>query len=125
MSDALTRDTEIRQASDGGDRAIPLGAGGEEGLVSRAEDSTSQTAGATPGEVIEPGRALALADFAPPSLGAGERLLRLAYRFGVPASMLTSPLGKSAKPRILATVTNPLVGNKVAAAAAGAGPFAV
>ena len=29
-------------------------------------------------DAIEPGRALALADFSPPSLGAGERLIRLA-----------------------------------------------
>ena len=43
--------------------------------------------------MIEPGRALALVDFSPPSLGAGERLIRLAYRVGIPGSLLTSPMG--------------------------------
>jgi uncharacterized heparinase superfamily protein len=33
-----------------------------------------------PGELIEPGRALALSDFDPPDTSAGERLIRLAYR---------------------------------------------
>ena len=45
-------------------------------------------------ELIEPGRALALAHFAAPSLGAGERLIRLAYRMGIPGSALSSPFGK-------------------------------
>ena len=46
---------------------------------------------------LEPGRALALADFAAPALGAGERLLRMAYRLGVPGSMLTMPMGRRKK----------------------------
>ena len=64
--------------------AIPLASGDEGGLVSEA-------AGTAPGELIEPGRALALADFAPPSVGAGERLIRLAYRFGISGSALAAP----------------------------------
>ena len=40
-------------------------------------------------QLVEPGRALALADFGPPSLGTGERLMRLAYRLGVPGQALT------------------------------------
>ncbi len=76
-------------------------------------------------EVIEPGRALALADFTPPALGAGERLLRLAYRMGVPVSALASPFRKQAKPRLLATVINPLPGHKVAGTALRAGHFLV
>ena len=112
--------------------AIPLRAAragpdrdrGEDGVLedpaqpARAED-------APPSELIEPGRALALADFAPPALGAGERLIRLAYRIGVPSAMLTSPLGKKAKPRILATVANPLPGDRAAGTALRAGHFQV
>ncbi len=73
------------------------------------------------GELIEPGRTLALADFAPPSVGAGERLMRLAYRLGVPGGALSAPFRKPAKPRLLATVTNPLPGNRSAGTALRAG----
>ena len=74
---------------------------------------------------IEPARALALADFSAPSLGAGEKLLRFAYRMGVPGSVLTSPLGRPAKLKLLATVANPLPGDKVAGTALRAGHFLV
>jgi uncharacterized heparinase superfamily protein len=76
---------------------------------------------APPGEVLETGRALALADFAPPSLGAGERLVRLAYRLGVPGGALQSPFRKAPKARLLATVTNPLPGDPAAGKALRAG----
>ncbi len=76
-------------------------------------------------ELIEPGRALALANFAAPSVSAGERLLRLAYRIGVPGSALVSPFGKPQKVRLLATVVNPLPGNKAAGTALRAGHFLV
>ena len=101
--------------------AFALGQSDEGGLVS---DTATQ---ATPagGEVVEPGRALALADFAPPSLGAGERLLRLAYRLGIPTATLAAPFRKPARPRLLATVANPLPGNKVAGTALRAGHFLV
>ncbi len=99
--------------------AIPLGQSDEGGLVSKALPAQK------PGELVEPGRALALADFAPPSVGAGERLLRLAYRLGIPASTLAAPFRKASKPRLLATVTNPLVGNKVPGTALRAGHFLV
>ncbi|HUQ14229.1 MAG TPA: heparinase II/III family protein [Novosphingobium sp.] len=75
----------------------------------------------SPGELIEPGRALALADFAPPALGAGERLLRLAYRLGIPGTALQAPFRKPAKPRLLATVSNPLPGSRAAGQALRAG----
>ena len=39
-------------------------------------------------EVVEPGRALALADFSPPPVSAGERFMRFAYRLGLPAAAL-------------------------------------
>ena len=77
------------------------------------------------GQVIEPGRALALADFAPPSLGAGERLVRLAYRLGMSGATLAAPFRKPAKPRLLATVQNPLPGDKAAGMAVRAGHFLV
>lgn len=100
--------------------AIPLDASDESGLVSEATPTPPPGA-----DLVEPGRALALADFAPPSVGAGERLLRLAYRLGVPGSALSSPFGKAARPRLLATVSNPLAGNKVAGTALRAGHFMV
>jgi len=77
------------------------------------------------GELIEPGRALALTDFTPPVIGTGERLVRLAYRLGIPGSLLVSPMGKKAKLRLLATVTNPLPGNRVSGTALRAGHFLV
>ena len=112
------RSDEALRTDDGGTGpAIPLGAGTEAGLVSSASKAEA--------ELVEPGRALALADFAPPSLSAGERLIRFAYRLGLPASALTAPYGKSAKPRILATVLNPLPGSRVAGTALRAGHFLV
>lgn len=106
--------------------AIPLGGQHEEGVVSEAQVPPADSLPTqTPGEVIEPGRALALADFAPPSVGPGERLLRLAYRLGIPGSALSAPFGKPAKVRLLATVASPLPGSKVAGTALRAGHFLV
>jgi len=76
-------------------------------------------------QLVEPGRALALADFTPPSLGAGGRLIRLAYRIGIPGQVLTAPFRKPARPKLLATVTNPLPGDKAAGAALRSGHFLV
>jgi len=93
--------------------AIPLSGGGtEEELVE-------------PAEVIEPGRALALADFEPPAISAGERLIRLAYRLGVSGHTLAAPFRKPAKPRLLATVASPLPGDPVAGTALRAGHFLI
>lgn len=100
--------------------AIPLSNDASDALVIDAEDA--QTAKR---ETLEPGRALAIADFAPPSIGAGEKLIRLAYRLGVPASTLTSPFSKPAKPRLLATVNSPLPGDRAAGVALRAGHFLV
>lgn len=99
--------------------AMPLDYSDEGELVTEA------TANLAAGEVIEPGRALALADFTPPAIGAGDRLLRLAYRMGVPVSALAAPFRKPAKLRLLATVVNPLPGYKVAGTALRAGYFLV
>ena len=98
--------------------AIPLGQGSDAPLIDNGAE-------AAPSELVEPGRALALADFTPPTLGAGERLLRLAYRLGVPGSTLAAPFRKPAKPRLLATVLNPLPGQKMAGTAIRAGHFLV
>lgn len=74
------------------------------------------------GEVIEPGRALALADFSPPAIGAGDRFVRFAYRLGIPAAAI-HPFRKRAKPRLTATVANPLPGDAAAGKALRAGQF--
>ena len=71
------------------------------------------------------GRALALVDFSPPSVGAGERLIRFAYRLGVPGTMLSSPFGKKARTRLLATVHNTVPGDACAGTALRAGHFLV
>lgn len=125
MADVLSssRSGSSHAVSEEDGRAIPLHTGHEEALVSEAP---AAPAPAEPqGEVVEPGRALALADFAPPSVGAGERLLRLAYSLGISGSVLSSPFRKPAKPRLLATVANPLPGSKVAGTALRAGHFLV
>ncbi|MFX8429746.1 hypothetical protein ABTL63_19550, partial [Acinetobacter baumannii] len=66
--------------------------------------------------------ALALADFSPPSVSAGERLIRLAYAVGLPGSAL-NPFRKRTVPRITATVSNPLQGDPAAGTALRAGHF--
>ena len=105
--------------------AIPLNGASEEGLLrdSDRNEAASLADLDETGELIEPGRALALVDFAPPTVGAGERLIRIAYRAGIPSGLLTSPLGKSAKTRVLATVAAPMRGNKVCGMALRAGHF--
>jgi uncharacterized heparinase superfamily protein len=106
--------------------AIPLTSAGEEMVLSETQGELSEAESPSGrGELIEPGRALALADFSPPSLGAGERLIRFAYRLGVPSSMLTSPIAKAAKPRLLATVSNPRPGSRAAGTGLRAGHFLV
>lgn len=133
MTDTAARDVAMARADESREVAIPLGGSGEEGVLGASEVEEPQVdqladepaTSEPPGTTIEPGRALALADFSPPSLGAGERLIRLAYRMGLPASMLTSPMGKKAKPRLLATVSSPLPGSRMAGTALRAGHFLV
>jgi uncharacterized heparinase superfamily protein len=127
MVDASTRTLQDESASHEEAAAIPLGDALEESVVSDLPEQNPDAAesAAEPGELIEPGRALAIADFSPPPVGPGERFLRMAYRFGVPASMLSSPLGRRSKPRVLATVTNPLPGSRMSGTALRAGHFLV
>ena len=89
MVDSAARDiaaarSDTGAAVSGEALAIPLGGSGEEGVLSASEAAEDQPGatgpipGQMPGTMIEPGRALALADFSPPALSAGERLIRLA-----------------------------------------------
>jgi uncharacterized heparinase superfamily protein len=115
--------TGAREVTGGAARrmAIPLRDDGADMLVMAKKPEGA----VPPGELIEPGRALALTDFEPPRIGAGERLIRLAYRLGVPGHTLAAPFRKEAKPRLLATVANPLPGDPVAGTALRAGHFLV
>ena len=106
--------SEKRRVEHAGGRAIPLRSGEE-----------PQALRESPGELIEPGRALAIADFAPPSVGPGEALIRFAYRLGISGSTLARPFGKPAKMRLLATVESPLRGDRAAGIALRAGHFLV
>jgi uncharacterized heparinase superfamily protein len=71
---------------------------------------------------LEPGRALAIADFSPPQLSAGERLIRLAYGLGLPPSAL-NPFRKRSRPRLTATVASALQGDPASGTALRAGHF--
>jgi len=105
-------------------RAIPLGPGSEAHaeqveLAFDAVEPATFEAG-----IIEPGRALALADFSAPRVGPGERLIRLAYRAGF-APRTLNPFAKRVAPRLTATVANPLPGDPAAGTAVRAGHFLV
>lgn len=76
-----------------------------------------------PVQPVEASQALVVSDFTPPAVTAGERLIRLAYGLGVSGQLLTSPFHKPPKTRLLATVLNPLPGDKVAGTALRAGFF--
>ncbi|MBD3729894.1 MAG: heparinase II/III family protein [Sphingomonadales bacterium] len=101
--------------------AIPLAKDSGEALA----NGGASAAELPEGQVLEPGRSLALADFSSPALGPGERLVRLAYRLGVPGATLASPFRKPQKLRLLATVETPLGGERVAGVALRAGHFLV
>ena len=62
-----------------------------------------------------------LAGLSLPPLGTRDRLIRFAYGLGIPARMLTAPLGQSTRPRLLATVENTLPGSRIAGTALRAG----
>ena len=111
------RPVEEKAGAGGGAMAIPLDEDRGEPLVAAAPVQAP--------ELIEPGRALALADFDPPPVSAGERLMRLAYRMGVSGHALVAPFRKPMKPRLLATVDSPLPGDPVSGTALRAGHFLV
>lgn len=123
MTEIATRNrfvTGARPVADGSEgsdaMAIPLGGGADETLVKGAP---------SPSGIIEPGRALALADFDPPETTLGERIVRLAYRLGISGPALAAPFRKPVKPRLLATVESPLAGDRVAGMALRAGHFLI
>ena len=128
MSEAATQGRLALQAGEDGDGP---GAYAEEAMAIPLAEKDEPLArdGATPsgppGEIIEPGRVLALADFRPPAIGAGARLILLAYRLGVPGGALTAPFRKPPRPRLLATVESPIRGDRVAGIALRAGHFLV
>ena len=97
--------------------ALTLGPGPEP--LRRESTPQPEESGTTEADT---GRALALADFGGQSLSPGERLIRLAYSWGVPAGAL-NPFRKRARPRLVATVTNPLRGDRGAGTALRAGHF--
>ena len=102
--------------------AIPLGSAKDEPLVTPAKKTVTDDAEPTQ---LQSGRSLALVDFQPPEITAGERLMRMAYRMGLPGSTITAPFRKPARPRLLATVESPLPGDRVAGMALRAGHFLV
>ncbi len=74
---------------------------------------------------LPPSQALAVTDFDPPSITAGERLMRLAYQMGIPGTTICSPFRRPLPMRLLATVDSPLHGDPVAGTALRAGHFLV
>ena len=113
-----------------GQLAIPLESKGSERLVeSKAargeprEDAAS--ADADDPAPLSPDRALVLTDIDVPESTPGERLLRLAYRMGIPGSTLVSPFRKPARLRLLGKVETPLAGRRAAGVALRAGHFYV
>ena len=101
-------------------RALPLGDGAEPLVVERAaKPMLSDTA------PLGSSRALALSDLRPRNTGPIDAAIRWAYRAGVPGSVLCAPLRKPARPRLLAAVDSPLVGDRAAGVALRAGQMLV
>ncbi len=129
MDDLATRLPDISgDGLDEGSRqlAIPLDDLGPDGLVlplgAALPESVPES---VPAGSISQGRALALSDFNPPDLSAGERLIRLAYRLGIPGSTLAAPFRKPLRPRLLALVESPVAGDRTAGMALRAGHFLI
>ncbi|MDZ4306878.1 heparinase II/III family protein [Allopontixanthobacter sp.] len=119
MVDYVVEDRTRDQAVTGDGSAMPLGREVDEALVTQSPESGEA------GPILEPGKSLVLTDFAPPAISPGERLIRLAYRLGVPPSTLTSPFTKPARTRMLATVKCPLESDRAAGVALRMGHFLI
>lgn len=78
-----------------------------------------------PPPAAEPSRALALSDVIAPRSSAGEALIRMAYRIGVPGHALSQPFRRPPALRVLATVENPVAGDRAAGVALRAGHFLI
>ena len=90
-------------------KAIPLK------KLGAAEDEEPLVAGESAAhssrrETLEPGRSLVISDFAPPSHGLSDRLVRFAYGIGVPPSTLAKPFAKLGA-RVEETLTGLLQGS--------------
>ena len=113
----------------GDSSAVPLARGEErlsDGSVSPSHDPSQDPAkGPANGEATETSRALALADVMAPRTSAGEALIRLAYRMGVPGHALAAPFRRASSPRLLAQVETPVMGDRTAGIALRAGYFLV
>lgn len=125
MVDAATNTVAAPEVTDG-DVQLAMSLGNDEGQQLGDQLVRSDPlAHSAKRETLEPGRSLVVSDFAPPSISAAQRLIRLAYRLGVPASTLTSPFAKPLKPRLLGTVETPYIGERAAGVALRAGHFLV
>ncbi len=109
------------------EKAIPLKSDDDQPLADAPDKTTKKADGShwDGSEQIAASRALTLADFDPPSAGPAERLMRFAYRIGVPGSTLAAPFRKPKQTRILATVKSPLIGDRTAGMALRAGHFLI
>lgn len=101
--------------------ALPLPRSRKEPLIRAVAEAREEEREAA---TMEPARALVPADFARRS-GAFDALLGFAYRLGVPGALLAAPLRKPARPRLLATVSTPLEGDRARGKAIRAGHFLV
>lgn len=100
--------------------ALPLPRARKEPLI-RAVAQTATHREVAP---LEPARALVPTDFAPRARPL-DAAICWAYRWGVPGSLLTAPLRKPARLRLLATATSPLEGDRTRGTAIRAGQFLV
>ncbi len=109
-----------------GQLAIPLGEEAREDLITAAPSAEPvPEPAAQPTGDLPSGRALVITDFAPPTISASERLMRLAFSMGVSHSTIVAPFRKPLRPRLLATVATPLEGDRAAGMALRAGHFYV
>jgi uncharacterized heparinase superfamily protein len=118
--EALLRDRAAPEAAPA-QTALPLHRNREEPLVRTVAEALPLDEEI---EQLEPARALAPGDFARRT-GVFDTALGLAYRLGVPGALLASPLRKPARPRLLATVTSPIEGDRVRGKAIRAGYFLI
>ena len=93
-------------------------------LDAQAAQATSGDEPALP-DTAAPSRALALSDVIAPRSSAGEALIRLAYRLGVPGHALATPFRRPPPVRVLATVASAVPGDRMAGTALRAGHFLV
>ena len=104
-------------------RAERLVAEAEHGTVLAMGEAASGTIPAA--EATAPSRALALSDVIAPRASAGEALIRMAYRLGIPGHALSQPFRRPQPVRVLATVEHCVPGDRAAGVALRAGHFVV